>query len=70
MFTRYTLRIVGDSAAWRRRTRLVRSPPADMSCGTASVHGRTTASMTFSLLRRARNLFSFPYDFLLAMIKV
>lgn len=69
-FSRYTLRIVGDSAVWRRRPGLVRSLPADMSGGTASVHCRTVASMTFSLLLRCRNLFPFSNDFLLAMLKV
>lgn len=69
-FLRYTLRIVGDSAVWRQGPRLVRSLPADMSCGTASVHCRKVASMTFSLLRHSRNLFSFSDSSLLAMVKV
>lgn len=67
-FPRYTLRIVGDSAVWRQSPRLVRSLPADMSCGTASVHCRKVASMTFSLFRHSRNLFSLSD--LLAMVKV
>ena len=61
------LRIVGDSAVWRQNPRLVRSPPADMSCGTASVHCRKVASMTFSLPRHSRNPLS---SFLLAIVKV
>jgi hypothetical protein len=66
---RYTLRIVGDSAVWRRSPRLVRSLPADMSHCTASVHYRTLASMTFRLFR-PRIPFAFSDDIRPAMIKV